>query len=216
MDGRFDELLLGLAQKHKGIEDLLYTLMTFLERRTDLFHVKEGESDKKGFKEGEAEKMLKKQFNNFQARYLARAQPHLLARAPEGQLGGYAAAASQSSSARQAPMGINPSPLEGGDPGLWERHKNHGPGFSWNQTHQEVTVELAVEECKAADLKVTIMPRSLCIKRKGETLVEGKLFDKINSEESTWHLDSGKQVIVNLEKIRPAFWPGLLEGSGQR
>ena len=53
MDGRFvgapslaagrceDDLLLGLAQKHKGIEDLLHTLMTFLERQSDLFHVKE-------------------------------------------------------------------------------------------------------------------------------------------------------------------------------
>ncbi|CAE6909941.1 NUDCD3 [Symbiodinium natans] len=215
MDGRFDELLLGLAQKHKGIEDLLYTLMTFLERRTDFFHVKDGESDAKGFKEGEAEKLLKKQFCEFQARYLARSQPHLLAQPAQGQLGGYAAAASQASASRQqAPMGVNPSPLEGGDPGLWERHQNQGQGFSWNQTHQEVTVELGVEPCKAADLKVALLAKSVSIKRKGETILEGKLFDKISSEDSTWHLDSGKQVVLNLEKIRPAFWPGLFEGSG--
>lgn len=81
MDGRFvgapsmspqgvgeDDLLLGLAQKHKGIEDLLHTLMTFLERQSDLFYVKErlevvtrGRSQEgeggKGFKEGEAREL---------------------------------------------------------------------------------------------------------------------------------------------------------------
>ncbi|CAE7715293.1 unnamed protein product [Symbiodinium pilosum] len=155
MDGRFDELLLGLAQKHKGIEDLLHTLMTFMERRTDLFHVKEGDGDSKGFKLGEAEKMLKKQFSEFQARYLARAQPHLLAKLPQGQPGGYAALQPSSSSRQAVPMGVNPSPLEGGDPGLWERHQNQEQGFVWNQTHEEVTVEIPVEACKGSDLKAS-------------------------------------------------------------
>merc|ERR1719265_2216584 len=79
MDGRFDELLLGLVQKHEGIDALWYTLMSFYERRTDLFHVKETVDDKKGFKPGEAEDMFRRQFAHFQARYLERAQPHLLA-----------------------------------------------------------------------------------------------------------------------------------------
>ncbi|CAL1169940.1 unnamed protein product [Cladocopium goreaui] len=213
MDGRFDDLLLGLAQKHKGIEDLLHTLMTFLERQSDLFHVKESDGDAKGFKEGEAEKMLRKQFSEFQARYLARAQPHLLAHVPQ-HLGGYAAAAASSSGKRsEVPMGINASPLEGGDPGQWESQKNKGEGWVWNQTPQEINVEIAVEPCRASDLKVAIAAKSLSIKLKGNTLLEGKLFDKINSEESTWHLDNGKQVVLNLEKIRPAFWEGLFEAS---
>ena len=211
MDGRFDDLLLGLAQKHKGIEDLLHTLMTFMERQSDLFHVKEGESSK-GFKEGEAEKMLRKQFNEFQARYLARAQPHLLARVPE-HLSGYAAAASSSAKRSEVPMGINPSPLEGGDPGQWESQKNKGEGWVWNQTPQEINVEIAVEQCRASDLKVAIAAKSLSVKLKGTTVLEGRLFDKINTEESTWHLDNGKQVVVNLEKIRAAFWEGLFEKS---
>eukprot|EP00913_Durusdinium_trenchii_P000513 g469.t1 len=139
MDGRFDDLLLGLAQKHKGIEDLLHTLMTFLERQSDLFHIKERSlrttkvksenGDTKGFKEGEAEKMLRKQFSEFQARYLARAQPHLLASMPQ-RLGGYAAAATSAASTSscsrsEVPMGINPSPLEGGDPGQWAACLHH-------------------------------------------------------------------------------------------
>ena len=54
-------------------------------------------------------------------------------------------------------------------------------------------MELAVEPCKASDLKVVILPKSISVKLRGETLLEGKLFEKINGEESTWHLDSGKQ-----------------------
>lgn len=70
--------------------------------------------------------------------------------------------------------------------------------------------------------KVAIAAKSLSVKLKGTTVLEdghrlsklsvhsrgfqqwlqGKLFDKINTEESTWHLDNGKQVVVNLEKIR--------------
>ena len=72
---------------------------------------------------------------------------------------------------------------------------------------------------------MAIAAKSLSVKLKGTTVLEdghrlsklsvhsrgsqqwlqGKLFDKINTEESTWHLDNGKQVVVNLEKIR--HWP---------
>ncbi|CAK0899442.1 unnamed protein product, partial [Prorocentrum cordatum] len=78
MDGRFDDALIGLAEKHKGIEDILYTVMSFYERHTDLFHTQEGD-DQKGWPEGKAEETFRKQFNFFQGRYLSRAQPHLLA-----------------------------------------------------------------------------------------------------------------------------------------
>eukprot|EP00435_Cladocopium_sp_Y103_P030014 s3720_g7.t1 len=187
-----DDLLLGLAQKHKGIEDLLHTLMTFLERQIrfvprqgDEWNFEEKDGDAKGFK---AEKMLLNQFSEFQARYLARAQPHLLARIPQ-HLGGYAAAVAASSSGKRSevPMGINASPLEGTN-----------PSTDTEETH----IEIAVEPCRASDLKVAIAAKSLSMKLKGKTLLEGKLFDKINSEESTWHLDNGKQVVLNLEKIR--------------
>eukprot|EP00930_Biecheleria_cincta_P047267 TRINITY_DN32729_c0_g1_i1.p1 TRINITY_DN32729_c0_g1~~TRINITY_DN32729_c0_g1_i1.p1 ORF type:complete len:227 (-),score=62.09 TRINITY_DN32729_c0_g1_i1:82-762(-) len=224
MDGRFDELLLGLAQKHKGIDDLLHTLMTFMERRTDLFHVKESEEDKKGFKQGEAREMLRKQFSSFQARYLARAQPHLLARPPGQGSQALAAGAGYSSSSssssppsaaapgKEIPNGVNASPLEGGDPGQWERQVQKGEGFTWNQTPQDVTVEIDVPKCKASDLKVVFATRSLSVKLKGEAVAEGKLFDKISGEDSTWHLDNGKQVVITLEKVKPAFWDALFVG----
>ncbi|CAE8727047.1 unnamed protein product [Polarella glacialis] len=226
-DGRFDEMLLGMAQKHKGIEDLMYTLMSFLERRTDLLHVKAAasasapadEKKEKGFEEGAAEEMLRKQFNQFQGRYLARAQPHLLAPPRTGgEQRAITPSASPSSSSsvsaparRQVPDGVNASPLNGGDPGQWERLLNEGKGFAWNQTTQEVTIEINMEKSSASDIKVIFASKSLTVKRKGEVIVEGRLFDKISCDDSTWHLDSGKQVVISLEKIKAAFWDNIFE-----
>eukprot|EP00929_Paragymnodinium_shiwhaense_P083874 TRINITY_DN44821_c0_g1_i1.p1 TRINITY_DN44821_c0_g1~~TRINITY_DN44821_c0_g1_i1.p1 ORF type:complete len:273 (+),score=74.07 TRINITY_DN44821_c0_g1_i1:119-937(+) len=266
MDGRYDDLLLGLAQKHRGIEDILYTVMSFYERKTDLFHVKDSPDDKKGFKAGEAEDMIKKQFNHFQARYLERAQPHLLARRPSGSSGGYSGAAPSAALARAAgvgaagsgepsdapraagggdaaagggggpdagagggapsapsrpapkakiPDGVEASPLEGGDPGQWARQsKAVDMGRKWNQSPTEVNVEIDVEKCTKNDIKVVLASRKVSVKRKDEVILEGNFFDKINVEESTWHLSDGKQVVLSLEKIRPAYWEGLLEGEG--
>lgn len=262
MDGRFDELLLGLAQKHQGIEALWYTIMSFYERRTDLFHIKETADDPKGFKPGGAEDMLRKQFSHFQARYLERAQPHLLATnhkvlegrgrtAGGGYTGGSTAAgaptragaspsvpralpapgvtasspSSQPSAAAAAgagaaaaassapiPNGVGASPLEGGDPGQWLRKEERkGDNVIWNQSPSEVNMEITVERCTKHDIKVEIAPRKVCVKRKGEVLIEGRLKDKVNTEESTWHLSDGKVVVLSLEKIRPLFWESLFE-----
>jgi len=248
-DGRFDDLLLGMAQKHRGIEDLLYTVMSFYERRTDLFHVKEGDS-KKGFAPGHAEEALRKQFRHFQGRYLQRAQPHLIATPEEiaratsggtknkqrqsGGGGGSEAAATtaagatppapanptgaavqESSSSRPTPAripnGVGVSPLEGGDAGQWEKQQKQGQGYTWNQSVSEITVEIDVEKCSAQDVKVTFQSKRLTVKRKGETVLEGPLCNKINCEESTWHLDSGRQIVLSLEKLQPAFWESLIQ-----
>mmetsp|Transcript_52731 Transcript_52731/g.133902 ORF Transcript_52731/g.133902 Transcript_52731/m.133902 type:complete len:245 (-) Transcript_52731:193-927(-) len=241
-DGRFDEMLLGMAQKHRGIEDLLYTIMSFYERRTDLFHIKDNDKDKesgdggssKGFAPGKAEEMLCKQFRVFQARYFERAQPYLIAskemveqaigaKPRDGPYGGASSSSAAAASAslpaprpppKQAiPDGVGASPLEGGDPGQWAKVQNAGSGYTWNQSDQDITIEINVEKCVASDIKVTFAPRKLSVKRKGEVILEGNLCEKISLDDCTWHLDSGKQVVLTLEKIKPSFWSGLFEGS---
>merc|ERR1712228_250651 len=107
--------------------------------------------------------------------------------------------------------GVGASPLEGGDPGQWEKNQEKGPGYSWNQSTQELNIEICVEKCCASDLKVDLSARKICVKRKGEVVIEGRLHDKISCEDSTWHLDSGKQIVLSLEKIRPMFWNGFFE-----
>lgn len=222
----------------------MYTIMSFCERKTDLFDIKKSEQDKKGFMEGQAEKIVKDHFHLFQQRYLQRAQPHLLAQFNAGDLSA-GTASSASASSRQAieggadtgagscggsasasgagvpsptrtlPDGVNASPLEGGDPGLWERMQQSGEGFSWTQSDREVTVEIGVEKCTARQIKVDFASSRVCVKRDGKVLLEGKLHDKINCEDSTWHLDDGKLVVLSLDKIKPMWWPNLcVDGTG--
>jgi len=235
MDGKFDDMLLGLAQKHKGIEDLMYTLMSFFERRTDLFHVKASIEDRKGYEEGHAEEAMKKHFKLLQQRYLERSQPHLIYRPPTRHTGPAApaladAATGETGSSPDAagggagdggagpsrkpnttiPNGVNASPLDGGDPGQWESIEKKQENLKWNQSTNEVIVEINVEKCKASDLKIAFKARSVKVERKGEVLLEGQLYDKINVEESTWHLDEGKQICLSMEKIKEAWWDGLL------
>lgn len=243
-DGRFDDMLLGLAQKHKGIEDLMYTILSFFERRTDIFHTKESPDDKTGYAAGKAEEALKKQFRMLQQRYLERAQPHLIyrppprgasssaapaladvssagasseSRSPDAAAGGDGAAGparvapAAAPKAQAVPNGVNASPLDGGDPGLWESIEKKKEKYKWSQSVQEVLVEIDVEKCKASDLKIAFKPRGVTVKRKGDVLLEGKLHDKINCEESTWHLDEGKQIVLSMEKIKQCWWERLLE-----
>lgn len=231
MDGRFDEMILGLAQKHKGIEDLMYTLMSFFERRTDLFHQKESAEDKKGYDAGKAEESVRKQFRILQQRYLERAQPHLIYRPPArdgkapagapalvdaGDSGSSPDAAAGGGGAAPTPLtsipkGVNASPLDGGDVGQWASIEKKQGQHKWTQSTQEVIVEIDVEKCKAADLTIVFKQRNVSVKRKGEVLLEGKLHDKINLEESTWHLDEGKQIVLSMEKLKEAWWEHLLE-----
>lgn len=76
-DAKFDDLLLGIARKHKNSEELMFSILSFFERRTDLFHVMETPQDRMGFRAGQAQDMFLNQFHHFQGEYVKREQPHL-------------------------------------------------------------------------------------------------------------------------------------------
>jgi hypothetical protein len=104
-DGRFDDLLLAFAKKHKNVEELSNSVLSFFERRTDLFHVMETPTDRMGFRPGVAEKMTMKHFRFFQARYLDRCQPHLLGPEPEAEAGAAADAPAADGTSADAAAG---------------------------------------------------------------------------------------------------------------
>jgi hypothetical protein len=59
-DGRFDDVFMGLAQQHGGIQPLLDSFFGFLHRRTDFYvQVPEGTRASMGFPPGAAEKMVR-------------------------------------------------------------------------------------------------------------------------------------------------------------
>merc|ERR1719336_2662164 len=85
--------------------------------------------------------------------------------------------------------------------------------YHWSQSLREVTLEVEIpEECRAKDIQVDVTATRLCIKFKGKTMLEGKLHEKVTVEETLWHLDENKQVVISLEKQRETWWKCVLEG----
>lgn len=265
-EGRFDDLLLGLASKHTNSEELMYSILSFFERRTDLFHVMETPNERMGFMPGQAEKMFFNQFDHFQQRYTARAQPDLLSNAgtdpaqaatgesPSSDAGAPAVVAPEATSSApdaatattaSEPAAPAATPLarktkaEPGGPDEAEpdpeatvqaseaalpestrkmmRHISTWNGavtskYHWSQSISEVTVEVEVDpEAKAKDVQVDISATRFGIKCKGTTHLDGKLHEKVTTDQCVWHLDDNK-VVVSLEKQRQTWWKCVLEG----
>eukprot|EP00501_MAST-03F_sp_TOSAG23-6_P001036 GSMAST32.ASY1.ANO1.1078.1 assembled CDS len=61
-DGRYDDVLLGIAQQQGGIEPLLETFFSFLHRRTDFYVVQPPGGANMGFPPGVAESLLLRSF----------------------------------------------------------------------------------------------------------------------------------------------------------
>jgi len=213
----------------------MFSILNFFERRTDLFHVMETPQDRMGFRAGQAQDMLMNQFHHFEQEYRRREQPHLL---PDGAEGGNpaegaaivaaavtaatgdspssAAAASAAGAAKATP----PSPAEAAMPESTRKMMHHistwngavTDKYHWSQSLRDITLEVEVEECRARDVKVDVSATRLCIKCKGKTVLEGKLHEKVNTEETMWHIEEGKQVVLNLEKQRETWWKCVLEG----
>lgn len=233
-DGRFDDLLLGLARQHQSVEDLTYSVLSFFERRTDLFHVLEGPTGPMGFRPGAAEQMFFKHFHLCQHRYLAKNQPHLLKRGSEAAGGSSSSTApveAPPAAAAQPPVaaaavassaeGKAPEAAEGGalpeQTRKMMRHISTWNGsvtdkYHWSQSLQEVTVEIEVEPSRAADIKVDITATRLTVKCKGNTVLEGKLHDRVVTDQTLWHLESEKFVVLSMEKQRETWWKCVLEG----
>ncbi len=59
--GRFDEILMGMASQHAGIEDLLHSVFDFLHRKTDFYMVSNDPAEKgMGFLPQSAEQVVRR------------------------------------------------------------------------------------------------------------------------------------------------------------
>jgi len=237
-DGRFDDLLLGIARKHKNSEELMFSILSFFERRTDLFHVMETPQDRMGFRAGQAQNMFFNLFEHSQKEYQTREQPHLLpGRADSGNAAAEEVTAASSgeaaSSVAAAPVATvapsNPEPSaeptatgssEAALPESTRKAMKHistwngavTDKYHWSQSIYEVTVEVEVEkDARAKEIEVDITPTRLNIKCRGKTIIGGKLHEKVTCDQCVWHLDDGK-VVISFEKQRQTWWKCVLEG----
>ena len=178
-----DGALMGVLTQHKSLPDFLDTLFGFLRRKTDLF---ETLSEKKGFREGAAEQLVLDSFRSQMAVVGKTASPSRLV---------------------QPPGPVNPQsqpsqPYNGG----------RTAKYSWSQTTEEVSVEIAVSGKK--DLVVLVEPRRLSVRVKDQLLVEGELGGEVNKQESTWTY-SGGLLTITMEKStnrKTSWWKSAIVG----
>lgn len=81
----------------------------------------------------------------------------------------------------------------------------HHVRYRWSQSLDEITLECKVSSDEKVDnkqLKVDIKSERVVIKYKGDVILEGKLHERIQPEESIWNLEDKKRVVLNLEKVR--------------
>ncbi|XP_053602536.1 nuclear migration protein nudC [Plodia interpunctella] len=105
-------------------------------------------------------------------------------------------------------------PEEDDDPKEKDKLKpNSGNGcdlehYRWTQTLEEVELRLPLRQVlRPRDLTVVISKKHLKVGIKGQPLIiDGELDAEVKIEESTWVLQDGRNLLVNLEKVNKMNW----------
>ncbi|CAK1604225.1 unnamed protein product [Parnassius mnemosyne] len=84
--------------------------------------------------------------------------------------------------------------------------------YRWTQTLEEVELRVPLRQVvRPRDLTVIINKRHLKVGIKGQPLIiDGELDADVKVEESTWVLQDGRNLLVNLEKVNKMNWWGRL------
>ena len=234
-DGKFDGMLLAMAQQHQGIDPLLETFFSFLYRKTDFFtqpqmatdavnkHLKKyqtlaaertREAEERKKKAAAAAPPAQKQSSKVEelddddADEKAQKKRDEEAKKRKAQLEENAKklAEAKEDEDGQKPKGIPPNHRNGAD------YENYI--FYQTLGDVEVRVPLPVANCKSKMLDVTITNFSLKVGLKGKPpLVDGKLEAKVKEEDSFWTLEDGNTVVLSLQKVNAQeWWKTVIQG----
>ena len=188
VNNTFDEILLTLAERHKGVDDLLQTIFSFFERKTDLFDVMKTPTDAKGFPDQAAEKLVLRIFKEQQAIHAKRID----AVKPQPK------APALSSKATE-----NMSTFNGGQ----------CDNYRWAQTISDLTMEVTLPiHQSSSQLSVLIKQDSLTVSSSSGVILSGDLSHKVVPSDCLWSLESGTRLILSLEKAQEQWWASPLVG----
>ncbi|XP_035457337.2 nuclear migration protein nudC [Spodoptera frugiperda] len=84
--------------------------------------------------------------------------------------------------------------------------------YRWTQTLEEVELRVPLRQVlRPRDLTVIINKKHLKVGIKGQPLIiDGELDAEVKIEESTWVLQDGRNLLINLEKVNKMNWWGRL------
>jgi len=196
-DERFDGILLQMCQSHDSMAGILNTFFSFLRRKTDFYHVLQGD-ERVGFPPGAAEKLVIQAFTRYKEQHAAAPSRAALERELERKNSRTAAAAAAAPAAPApapaapapaAPAPAAPAPAPAAAPGTVQTHGGGAEqaqaaasrqeplaiyngareeGYSWAQTSTDVTVQVFIPEgTRARDVDVKFLPTTLSVQLKG-------------------------------------------------
>jgi hypothetical protein len=86
--------------------------------------------------------------------------------------------------------------------------------YTWSQTLKEVSIAIAVPQgTRGKDLDIQILPSQMRVKLKDQVLFSGKLTKDVKVDDSTWTIDSQREVQIHLEKLSgTGWWESVIQG----
>lgn len=88
--------------------------------------------------------------------------------------------------------------------------------YVWSQGIADVMVQidLPLKPLKAKDLEVRMTSSSIkaVVKSTKQVLIDGDFYDTIKVEDSTWAIEEGERLMLNLEKIGENIWKTVIKG----
>ncbi|XP_034183768.1 nuclear distribution C, dynein complex regulator [Osmia lignaria lignaria] len=84
------------------------------------------------------------------------------------------------------------------------------PNYRWTQTLQDLEIKVPLKvnfSVRPKDVSVTITKKHLTCAIKGQPpIIDGDFPHEVKVEESTWVIEDGKMLLINLEKVNKMQW----------
>ncbi|XP_055388950.1 nudC domain-containing protein 3-like [Condylostylus longicornis] len=221
---KYDQYFLPIAQDAGNIENLLDAFFSFLERKSDFFHIMTAPSDAKGFPTGRAFEILETTFKKRQHSYLSRVQPNLLSLG-QNQPEKHKKAVKEPPCSEKPSSNVKMECLTKSEHSqatnsVSAEHTERPPlrkteTYWWSQTLGEATVELVLPEAiqnVKENIKVKLERSRINVMYRDAVLLEGEFYEPIQLDGSMWVVEDQSRLIVTLEKGRENWWGSILKG----
>jgi hypothetical protein len=234
-EGRFDGLLLGIAQQHDGVDPLLDTFFSFLYRKTDFFTRPAAAQEvidrvaKRYRSQAEERERTREEAKPKKEATAAASKPKESAKGSsrvevlddEDDADAYQKRVEAEQKKREADIAKKQKELEeakedddGQKPkGILPNRVNgcDYANYTWSQTLQEVEVRVPLpqQNVKGKMLKIDMGIETLSVamaKAGAQPLVKGELWAKIKHEDSFWTVEDGNTAVLHLVKLNQMEW----------
>lgn len=239
---KHENILMAIIREYTSIEDLLDMFFSFLEHKTDYYHLMIDEKDMQwlqdkyeqdpstlmdimrnnqcGFKIQDREKALLKMFRKHQMSYVMRKQPFL----------------TEHEELKKKYLPYCSDIIKINTDKDFEKRKayhfdynikhttnqeNHistwnggvTDKYLWNQTLSEINLELPFKETIiSSEVHVAIGNKEIKVQYMGETKLQGEFYERVNKEDCLWNIEDRKKIIISIEKKRENWWPCVIKG----